>query len=128
MHGSKPPSSRLHSKNASSLAENPNEGLVSVVDPEGPESICVSGGIESTVKVREAGLSSTLPAASLARTSNVWTLEAKPEYAQHPDALDHVYVRSALGGQVPLRSIAKVGITFYERAILPELRKRPKLG
>ena len=80
MHGSKPPSSRLHSKNASSLAENPNEGLASVVDPEGPESICVSGGIESTVKVREAGVSSTLPAASLARTSNVWTLEAKPEY------------------------------------------------
>ena len=24
--------------------------------------------------------------------------------------------------------IAKVGITFYERAILPELKKRPKLG
>jgi len=35
-------------------------------------------------------------------------MEAKPEYTQHPDALDHVYVASRLGGQVPLRSIAKV--------------------
>ena len=39
--------------------------------PVGPESIVVSGATVSTVKVRVAGVASTLPAASLARTSNV---------------------------------------------------------
>jgi hypothetical protein len=31
-------------------------------------------------------------------------------------------------GLIGPERIAKVGITFYERAILPELKKRPKLG
>jgi multidrug efflux pump subunit AcrB len=38
-------------------------------------------------------------------------MEAKPEYAQHPDALDHIYVRSSTGAQVPLRTIAKVSVS-----------------
>ena len=40
--------------------------------PEGPESIVVSGGVVSTVKVRVAGVGSVLPAASVALTSKVW--------------------------------------------------------
>jgi len=33
-------------------------------------------------------------------------LEAKPNLAQNPDALDNVYVRSRTGGQIPLRAFA----------------------
>jgi hydrophobe/amphiphile efflux-1 (HAE1) family protein len=35
-------------------------------------------------------------------------LEVNPIFAAHPDALDHVYVRTPTGAQVPLRAIAKV--------------------
>ena len=43
-----------------------------MVSPEGPESIVVSGGTVSTVKVLDAGLWSVLYAWSVARTSKVW--------------------------------------------------------
>jgi hypothetical protein len=43
-------------------------GLASLVLPCGPSVIWVSGAVRSTVKVRLAGVASTLPAASLART------------------------------------------------------------
>ncbi len=39
--------------------------------PEGPEVIVVSGACESTVNARVAGLASTLPAWSIARTEKV---------------------------------------------------------
>ena len=39
--------------------------------PDGPLSIVVCGAAVSTVKAREAGVGSTLPAGSVARTSNV---------------------------------------------------------
>jgi hypothetical protein len=37
----------------------------------GPDEIVVSGAVVSIVQVRDAGEASTLPAASVARTSNV---------------------------------------------------------
>ena len=53
------------------LAENANVGVASFVGPDGPLSIVVSGAAVSTVKLRDAGVASTLPAVSVARTSNV---------------------------------------------------------
>jgi hypothetical protein len=55
------------------LDEKVNEGLAFDVGPEGPESICVSGGPVSSVMVndRVAGLGSLLPAVSVAWTSSV---------------------------------------------------------
>ena len=47
-------------------------GVGSLVGPEGPASICVCGAVVSTVKLREAGVGSVLPAESVARTSKVW--------------------------------------------------------
>ena len=43
----------------------------SLVSPAGPESIWVSGGAVSTVKLREAGVGSVLAAPSVARTSKL---------------------------------------------------------
>jgi hypothetical protein len=57
--------------------ENVNVGVGSLVVPEGPESIVVSGGVASTVNVRESGVGSTLPAGSMARTENVWEPSAR---------------------------------------------------
>ena len=55
-----------------------------VAVPEGPPVIVVSGAVVSgggtaTVQVRVAGDASVLPAASLARTSNVCDALARPE-------------------------------------------------
>jgi hypothetical protein len=58
-----------------------NEALVEVTVPEGPPVIAVSGAVASTVHVLDAGLASTLPAASFARTWNVWLLLPRPAYA-----------------------------------------------
>src|SRR5438552_279875 len=38
-------------------------------------------GVLAIVHVRDAGVASTFPAASRARTSNVWLATARPEYA-----------------------------------------------
>ena len=73
----------LHSGNGTALIQqsklefasdesNSNVGVVFVVVPVGPESIVVCGSVPSTMKVRLAGDGSGLPAASIARTSNVW--------------------------------------------------------
>ena len=48
-----------------------NDGAVTFVGPGGPALIVVSGATVSTVNVRAAGETSTLPAASRARTENV---------------------------------------------------------
>ena len=52
--------------------------------PDGPAEIVVSGGVRIrqdgtlTVQVRVAGDASVLPAASVARTLNVWEPSASP--------------------------------------------------
>ena len=51
-------------------------GELLLVGPLGPLSIVVSGGVVSTVNVRVAGVGSTLPAWSIARTLNVWSPSA----------------------------------------------------
>ncbi len=67
-----PGPSSLHSNVAPGLAaENVNDGDAPFVGPDGPVLIVVSGAIVSTVNVRVAGVASTLPAASVARTENV---------------------------------------------------------
>ena len=70
--------SSLHSKvELASEEEKVNVALFCFMVPEGPESIVVSGGVVScgggstTLKVLEAGVASTLPAASVALTSKV---------------------------------------------------------
>ncbi len=49
-----------------------NDGDAPFVGPEGPVLIVVSGATVSTVNVRVAGVASTLPAVSVARTENVY--------------------------------------------------------
>src|SRR5207253_9808306 len=51
---------------------NVNVGVVLPEGLEGFESIVVFGAVRSTVQVWVAGEASVLPAASVARTSNVW--------------------------------------------------------
>ena len=66
---------------------NPKLPSATVTVPDGPEEIDVSGGVVSggggtlTVQVREAGLPSVLPAASLARTSKVCEALVRLVYA-----------------------------------------------
>lgn len=48
--------------------------------PEGPLEV-VSGGVRSTFHVIDAGVLSTLPAPSVARTENVWTPSPRPVYS-----------------------------------------------
>ena len=50
---------------------NANDGEAPFVVPVGPPVIVVSGAAVSTVNERVAGVASTLPAASVARTENV---------------------------------------------------------
>ena len=71
-----PPSTRHSNVEPASSAENANVGVASFVGPDGPLSIVVSGAAVSTVKLRDAGVGSTLPAGSVARTSNVWAPSA----------------------------------------------------
>ena len=51
--------------------------VVVLIAPVGPVLIVVSGAAVSTVNVRVAGVASTLPAASRARTSNVCAPSAR---------------------------------------------------
>jgi hypothetical protein len=55
-----------------------NVAPVEVVVPDGPELIVVSGAVRSIVHVFEAGVASTFPAASMARTWNVWLPAESP--------------------------------------------------
>ncbi len=54
-----------------SREEKVNSALATVIVPEGPESIVVSGAVVSTVQVVEGGEASVLPAASVALTEKV---------------------------------------------------------
>ncbi len=75
--------SRRHS-NVEPDSEEANDKLAAVEDvvPEGPAEIDVSGAVVSpgavTVQARDAAVASVLPAASLARTSNVCVPTARP--------------------------------------------------
>jgi hypothetical protein len=76
--------SRLHWKLATpeppvSVPEKLKLAEALLVSPEGPESIDVFGAVVSIVQVNEAGVASTFPAASTARTSNLWLASANPE-------------------------------------------------
>jgi hypothetical protein len=55
--------------------------VVAVIGPDGPPVMVVSGAAAATVNVRVAGVASTLPAASLARTENVCSPSARFVYA-----------------------------------------------
>src|SRR5215210_4134395 len=66
-----PPSTRHSNVESAWLAEKANVGVESLVGPDGPLSMVVFGAAVSTVKPREAGVGSTFPAGSVARTSNV---------------------------------------------------------
>ena len=63
-----------------SFAENVNCAVVSVVVAGGPDVIVVCGGVVSTDHEAEAGVASTLPAVSFARTANVCAPSASAEY------------------------------------------------
>ena len=64
------PGARANVEPASELW-NVNDCEVAVVVPLGPPVIVVSGATVSTVNVRVAGVASTLPAVSYARTEKV---------------------------------------------------------
>ncbi len=72
-HAANAPPSTRHSNVVPGLSPvNSNSGVASPVGPDGPAVMLVCGGSVSTVKVREAGEGSVLPAGSTARTSSVW--------------------------------------------------------
>ena len=66
-----PPSSRHSKPGPASDAVNEKLALVEFEAAGGEEVIVVFAGVVSTVNVNDAGVASTLPAASIARTSNV---------------------------------------------------------
>ena len=73
LQGANAAESKRHSKvEPVSLEEKPKVGVESLVGPEAPEVIVVFGAWVSTVKERVAGVASTLPAGSVARTAKVW--------------------------------------------------------
>ncbi len=71
-----PGPSSLHSNVPASDDVNVNDGDVTFVVPVGPPVIVVSGATVSTVNDREAAVASTLLAASIARTMNVYAPSA----------------------------------------------------
>jgi hypothetical protein len=51
---------------------------VDAVGPDGPEVIVVSGAVRSIVHVKVAGVASTFPATSVARTEKLWLPAVSP--------------------------------------------------
>ena len=76
MQVAKPPPSSWHSKLATpvpaSVPLKLNDAEVLLVGFDGLLLIVVFGAVASMVQVKEAGVGSTLPAPSIARTWNVW--------------------------------------------------------
>ena len=66
-----PPSSRHSNPGPASDAVNEKLALVEFDADGGEEVMVVFAGVVSTVNVNDAGVASTLPAASIARTSKV---------------------------------------------------------
>ena len=77
MHGAKLPASDRHWNVAASFAVNVNDGDGLFVRA-GDAAIVTVGAIVSAVHVRDAGVASTLPAASTARTWKVCDPCARP--------------------------------------------------
>jgi len=71
-----PSSTRQANVEPASLAEKVNVGVASFVRPDGPLSMVVFGAAVSTVKLCDAGVASTFPAGSVARTSKLWAPSA----------------------------------------------------
>ena len=65
-----------------SLAEKEKLALVAFVGLAGAVSMVVLGDVVSTAQERVAGVGSTLPAGSIALTSNVCELSLRLEYAR----------------------------------------------
>ena len=75
-----PGPSSLHSNvEPDSVEVNANVAVVAVTVPLGPLVIEVFGAVRSIVHVRVAGVASTLPVESFARTENVCEPFARPE-------------------------------------------------
>jgi hypothetical protein len=87
-----------------------NVALVSCVEPDGPESIVVSGGVVSIVQVRDAGVASRLPAVSFARTANVCVPSGSVYSAGVVQAAN----------AAPFSEHSKVAASFAENAKLAE--------
>ena len=83
MQAAKLPPSSLHSKLATpvpaSVPLKPKLAELELVGSYGLLSIVVSGAAVSIVHVNEAGVGSTLPAPSIARTWKVWLPSDRPE-------------------------------------------------
>ena len=76
-----PPPSRSHSKVAGvSVESRPKVGVAFALGFDGVEPNDVFGAVRSTVQACVAGVASTLPAASSARTSNVCAASVSPVY------------------------------------------------
>ena len=94
-----PGPSRRHSNvELGSVLVNSNDGDALLVVPVGPAVIVVSGATVSTVNARDAGVGSTLPTASIARTKNVYAPLAVVVYACGDV---HVGVRALAGAACP---------------------------
>ena len=78
-----------------SADEKSKVGVGSSVVPEGPPSSVVSGAAVSTVNVREAGVESGLPSASVARTEKVCS----------PSVSEAVVTGDSHGAKVPVSSL-----------------------
>src|SRR2546423_15421241 len=72
VQAAKAPPSTAHSKPAASASGESKLNVALRVGPPGPLRIWVSGAVVSTVNELDAGVASTLPAPSRARTENVW--------------------------------------------------------
>src|SRR5688500_16993326 len=81
-----------------SVEEKAKVGVASPVGPLGPGTMVVGGAVGTTVKLRLAGVASTLPTASVARTSKVCAPSARaagvcepgPEQAPNaPESIRH---------------------------------------
>jgi len=82
VHAANGAASRLHSKVAPVVSDVKSKvAVVSFVGPAGADVIVVSGAVVSTVQVRVAGVGSTFPAISAARTSKVWLPSESALYA-----------------------------------------------
>jgi hypothetical protein len=75
-----PPSSWQAKVEPGSLEVKSNAALAEAVSAGGFEVIVVFGATASTVHVWTAGVASTLPAGSIARTRNVWEPLVRPLY------------------------------------------------
>ena len=112
-----------------SVAVNANVGVVSLVDPVGPEPIVVLGavvsdaGVVSTVNARLAGVASTLAAASVARTETLCGPSARAVVVQGLAQLAHAPESSWHWNVDPpsLALNANVGVVSFVDPVGPDV-------